>query len=169
MYYCTRCRRWHNRGSIARKHRVFAKQIRKPIKTRKKSAKHIFIKPKRQPLKKPTGSLSKRRRGQLRMKATDPYQRQLIKKLMQKTGMTYFQIKNLINLDPHDDIVDIETEISSASGHSNDPLEVYEYAKKKIVKKIRRAGKYEYGAREIQHLEDKYAFQWEGYQRSRHI
>jgi len=173
MYYCTKCRTWHKSGAIARRHRVFAKKTKKkPVRRKAKAPKPIFkvtkkpVRTKRKtvkkaPLRKPKLTISKSRRGQLAMKTTDPHERAMIKRIMNKTGMTYFQVKNLIKLDRHSDTVDIETEVMSVAGESNDPKELYEFAYKRIKKKMRDFGKWEFSTGEIGNMMDRYQDEYE--------
>lgn len=81
--------------------------------------------------------LSKRRRGQLRMKTWDPHERRMLQQVRQSTGMTHVQIMNLRNLaKDHDDIIDFATLVGGTAGLSKQRIETYEFAKRKIVEKI---------------------------------
>ena len=169
-YYCRKCKRWHTGGQIARAHTVFSarppRSSNRPQTTRKRQKKEIkrqphrkiirnkpelvitrkkkVVKPKPQPkflkARKPSIGISKRRRGQLRMKTYDVHENQMIKRLRSKTGMTHVQVMNLVHLAKKSDYIDIETEIMGASGLSREKTETYEFAKKRIMKKLERSG-----------------------------
>ena len=166
MYYCWKCRCWHKHGSIARRHKIFSvpsktkktrvklrvkplaktKPIWKPKKTKKIYGLTIKKKPKIQthsvkktPLRKPKTGLSlmsKSRRGQLQMRSSDIYERQMVARLRKTTRMTHVQVMNLVNLAKKSDYIDIETVISSVAGESSDSTELYEFAKRKIKKQL---------------------------------
>ena len=123
------------------------KPIWKPKKTKKygltitkKKKPKTQIKPvKRIPLRKPKTGLSlmsRSRRGQIRMRSSDIYERQMIARLRKTTKMTHIQIMNLVNLAKKSDYIDIETIISSVAGESSYPTELYEFAKRKIKKQL---------------------------------
>ena len=161
-YFCRKCRRWHTSGSIAQRHKIFsAKPNRRshrpkqPVLHRKRKTKQnkpiLTIKKKRKPTRvnvstkikkprKPRNGLSRMRRGQLAMRAGDQYEKNMVKRVRSKTGMTHIQVMNLVNLAKKSDYIDIETEITSASGHSRNKTEVYEYAKNNIIKKLNQQG-----------------------------
>lgn len=90
-------------------------------------------------LKQPRGGLSLMRRGQLAMRPEDHYESQMVKRLRRDTGMTHVQVMNLVNLAKKDDYIDVETEISGVAGESRDKTEIYEFAKRRIIKKLKRA------------------------------
>jgi len=159
-YYCRKCKRWHTGGKIARAHTVFSarpkttrkRQVvlqphRKIIRnkpelviTRKKKPVKVKPQPKFLKARKPSIGISKHRRGQLRMKTYDVHEKQMLQRLRDKTGMTHVQIMNLVHLAKKNDYLDIETEIMGASGLSRDRTETYEFAKKRIMKKLERSG-----------------------------
>lgn len=165
-YYCKRCKKWHYRGRIARAHTVFSakpkrpktrsfkpvftqkrQKIKKPLNPPKNLLAATKI-PKRKkpdtkwaPFKKPKTGLqlvSKKRRGQLNMTTTDIYERGMITRIRKKTGMTHVQVTNLVNLAKKSDYIDVETEIGGVSGFSKERPELYEFAKKNIMKKLER-------------------------------
>lgn len=169
-YYCRKCRRWHTGGKIARAHTVFSarpprsglrpktthKRQTRPIK-RQPSRKIIKKKPiltitkKKKPAKgktrdvftparKPRMGLSRMRRGQLRMNPDDLHEKKMVQRLRSKTGMTHVQVMNLVNLAKKSDYIDVETEIMGAGGLSKDRTETYEFAKKRILKKLDQFG-----------------------------
>jgi len=78
------------------------------------------------------------RLGQINMRPEDLYESQMVKRLRSGTGMTHVQVMNLVNLAKKDDYLDVETEISSIAGESRDKTELYEFAKRNIMKKLRR-------------------------------
>lgn len=169
-YYCRKCKRWHTGGKIARAHTVFSarppRTFLRPETTRKRQTKPITRQPQRKKLKKqpiltitkkkkpvraetkavfkkarkPSMRISKRRRGQLRMKTYDVHENKMLQRLRDKTGMTHVQIMNLVHLAKKSDYLDIETEIMSASGLSRDRTETYEFAKKRIMRKLEMSG-----------------------------
>ena len=169
-YYCRKCKRWHTGGKIARAHTVFSarppRTTFRPQTTRKKQKREIKRQPRRKiirnkpelvitrkkkPVKvkpqpkflkarKPSIGISKHRRGQIRMKTYDVHEKKMLQRLRDKTGMTHVQIMNLVHLAKKNDYLDIETEIMGASGLSRDRTETYEFAKKRIMKKLERSG-----------------------------
>lgn len=100
--------------------------------------------------------MSRTRRGQIRMYSTDPNERQMVKRLRNRTGMTHIQVMNLVNLAKKSDYIDVETVISSVSGESKYPTELYEFAKRKIVKELKHQGKIRQSAKDIAWEEEKY-------------
>lgn len=169
-YYCRKCRRWHQSGAIAQRHKIFSarptrsshkprfyKKTKKPRQTKRKTKKlsqkaPLLILTKKKPIVKPRVStkpkaprkakigLSKMRRGQLAMRPGDMHEKGMVKRLRAKTGMTHIQVMNLVNLAKKSDYIDVETEIMGSSGHSRDKTETYEYAKRNIMKKLERHG-----------------------------
>ena len=163
-YYCKRCKKWHYRGRIARAHTVFSAKPKRPrsfkpvfaqkrqkikklltppknLLTATKTPKRKKPDPKWAPFKKPKTGLqlvSKKRRGQLNMTTTDIYERGMITRIRKKTGMTHVQVMNLVNLAKKSDYIDVETEIGDISGLSREKPELYEFAKKNIMKKLKR-------------------------------
>lgn len=114
---------------------------------------------KRAPLRKAKTGLSltsKTRRGQIRMRSADPHERQMVKRLRNKTGMTHIQVMNLVNLAKKSDYIDVETIISSVAGESRYPTELYEFAKRKIVKRLRQEGSIERSVKDIAWEEEKH-------------
>jgi len=84
--------------------------------------------------------LSKMRRGQLAMRPEDQHEKNMVKRLRSKTGMTHIQVMNLVKLAKKSDYIDIETEIMGSAGHSREKTETYEYAKNRILNKLDRQG-----------------------------
>jgi len=137
--------------------------------TRKKKPKPRKVREKPTKLRKARIGLSKRRIGQIRMRPEDIYENQMIKRLRRGTGMTHIQVMNLVNLAKSSDYIDVETEIMGAGGHSGEKTEVYEFAKKSILKKLDRevnAGQ-RFGnmsQREMGNLITKYEHEWGDWQ-----
>lgn len=90
------------------------------------------------------------------MRSADPHERQMVKRIRNKTGMTHIQVMNLVNLAKKSDYIDVETVISSVAGESGYPTELYEFAKRKIVKELKHQGKIERSAKDIAWEEEKY-------------
>lgn len=90
-------------------------------------------------------------------KCYDPHQKALIKRLMKQTGMTYMQIKHLVNKSANYDNIDVETIIASAKGHSDLKTEMYEYANNNILTAI----KMQKSATQLYEEKDKKALQQE--------
>lgn len=169
-YYCRKCKRWHTGGQIARSHTVFSarppRSGLRPQTTRKRQTIPIKRQPSRKiikkkpilavikkkkpvrvktkdaftPARKPRMGLSRMRRGQLAMKPGDIHENKMVQRLRSKTGMTHVQVMNLVNLAKKSDYIDVETEILGAGGLSRDKTETYEFAKKRILKKLDQFG-----------------------------
>lgn len=90
----------------------------------------------RQAFRAPSLGLSRSRIGQKRMRPGDLYEKQMVGRLQHQTGMTHFQIMNLVNLGKQSDYIDVETEIASVAGHSAWKPEIYERAKKNLTERL---------------------------------
>lgn len=120
-----------------------SRRIPQPKIIHRKKPKAEKIEPlvKKYKLRKPKTGLSlvsKTRRGQLRMRPSDIYEGQMVKRLRKQTGMTHVQVMNLVNLGKRSDYIDVETEIASVSGLSKQKEELYEFGKKRISKLLER-------------------------------
>jgi len=115
------------------------KTSKKPRKTKKSLTGHKPLMNTKNLLK-PRNTLSRMRRGQLKMKPESIYEGQMVKRIRKKTGMTHIQVMNLVSLGKKSDYIDVETEISDVAGISKHKTELYEFAKKKINKKLERSG-----------------------------
>lgn len=71
-------------------------------------------------------------------KCYDPHKKNLIKRLMKQTKMTYMQVKNLVDLSAEYDNIDIEMIIASAAGYSDLKTEMYEFAKREVIVELER-------------------------------
>lgn len=87
----------------------------------------------KQPPRKAHVTYSKRRRGQLMMKPQDPYEKQMIKRIQRKSGMTYIQATHLVRKSRESD-VDVEHGIDWSL--SKDRQEQYEFASEQLDKLI---------------------------------
>lgn len=90
----------------------------------------------RKAFRKPSLGFSRTFLGQKRMRPQNIYEKQMVGRLQRQTGMTHFQIMNLINLGKQSDYIDVETEIASVAGHSAWKPEIYERAKKNITERL---------------------------------
>jgi len=79
---------------------------------------------------------SKSRRGRERLTFSDPYERQMAKRLQRQTGMTHMQVSNLIREAKKSDEIDVETTIGRVQGLSKKKTELYESAKKDIRERL---------------------------------
>jgi len=149
MYFCRRCRKYHHKGAIARSHRIYAAKKKKKVKTliignkmlykpqkRPSKPKTRKSKPKllitKKPLRKAKIGYSKARRGQLKYRITDPYERKEIERLRKQSGMTHIQAVNLWKK-AHEHDVDVE---SLDFGLSKMKTETYEFANEELDKLI---------------------------------
>lgn len=106
-----------------------------------KAVKHKIVRRSRTPVvrsafRAPSLGLSRSRIGQKRMRPGDLYEKQMVGRLQRQTGMTHFQIMNLVNLGKQSDYIDVETEIASVAGHSAWKPEIYERAKKNLTERL---------------------------------
>lgn len=154
--------------------RKLGKPRRKPKHVRKKPlAKPVLVIKKKKPvakgkprkkkykLRKAKIGLSRRRRGQLAMRSEDIYERQMVKRIVKRTGMTHIQVKHLVNLAKKSDYIDIETVVSSVAGESKNKAELYEFARRKIRKTLKAEGKITKTAKEIGWEMEKYGAMWD--------
>jgi hypothetical protein len=90
----------------------------------------------RKAFRKPSLGFSRTFLGQKRMRPENVFEKQMVHRLQRQTGMTHFQIMNLVNLGKQSDYIDVETEIASVAGHSAWKPEIYERAKKNITERL---------------------------------
>jgi len=133
------------RAKLFRAPKIKQYKKKKPIKPIKpimrKSKKPVLIiktKKKQKPIKpiqlrKPTGKISKRRRGQLAMKPVDVHERAMAKRIQRQSGMTHIQVMHLIKGARETDF-DIEHGIDWRL--SKDRSEQYEFAQKQMYQAI---------------------------------
>lgn len=80
---------------------------------------------------------STHRQMQQRMGGSNVYEKQMITRITGTTSLNYLQVKHLLNMDPEDQIGDIETMIKEAAAGFSNPREAYERAKKRIKKRLK--------------------------------
>lgn len=132
MYFCRRCLKWHKTGAIARSHRIYAqKRQKRPLRRKRLKPKPILL-IKRKPLKKAKTGFSRMRKGQLKYRMTDPWERKEVERIRRKSGMTHIQTVNLWRK-AHEHDVDIE---SMDFGLGGDRPESYEFANKELNRMI---------------------------------
>lgn len=125
------------------KRRISQKPLRRIIKQSKSKPVLVITKkpkpirkPKKQLKRKPNITWSKKRRGQLRYRLTDPHERKEITMIRKASGgkLTHIQAVNLWKKSRSTGL-DIDV-ISLDLGTSQDRAEIYEYAMKKINQKL---------------------------------